>query len=125
MSKLRFPCPSGLQLTAGTDFVEDAAVEPGPDTLPAPLGEAPVDRLPAQAEHLGSCHHVQPEVATEMIAARASPSPARRRPPLWGRFTSVGGSTRRHSTHHSSGDQPFNQISHELFNGRRPQRSDI
>ncbi|KOY53477.1 hypothetical protein ADK59_35555 [Streptomyces sp. XY332] len=36
---------------AGAEFVEDDAVEPGPDTGPAPLGEAPVDPLPARAEH--------------------------------------------------------------------------
>ncbi|MGX1267046.1 hypothetical protein RKD18_000240 [Streptomyces phaeoluteigriseus] len=38
-----------------------------------------------------------------MIAARASRSPARRRPPPCGRITSVGGTTRRNSTHNSSG----------------------
>ncbi|SOE09049.1 hypothetical protein SAMN06272775_0132 [Streptomyces sp. 2323.1] len=38
-----------------------------------------------------------------MIAARHSRSPARRRPPPCGRMTSVGGTTRRNSTHNSSG----------------------
>ncbi|MFF5257031.1 hypothetical protein ACFY4K_34055 [Streptomyces leeuwenhoekii] len=42
-------------------------------------------------------------VATKMIAARHSRSPARRRPPPCGRMTSVGGTTRRNSVHNSSG----------------------
>jgi hypothetical protein len=46
---------------------------------------------------------VQPEVATKMIAASVSRPPARRRPPPWGRFTSVGDTTRRNSIHNSSG----------------------
>lgn len=45
---------------------------------------------------------MQPDVATKMIAAKASRSPARRRPPC-GRITSVGGTTRRNNTHNSSG----------------------
>lgn len=51
----------------------------------------------------GNCLHVQPDVATNTIVARASRSPARRRPPPCGRFISVGGTTRRNSTHNSSG----------------------
>lgn len=51
----------------------------------------------------GNCRQVQPEVATKIIAAKASRSPARRRPPPWGRFTSVGGTTRRNNPHNSSG----------------------
>lgn len=46
---------------------------------------------------------MQPEVATNTIAARASRSPARRRPPPCGRLTTVGVTTRRNNTHNSSG----------------------
>lgn len=38
-----------------------------------------------------------------MTAARTSRSPARRRPPPCGRFTFMGGTTRRNSSHNSSG----------------------
>lgn len=51
----------------------------------------------------GNCRQVQPDVATKMIAAKHSRSPARRRPPPCGRMTSVGGTTRRNSVHNSSG----------------------
>lgn len=36
--------PRPVQLTPSTELVEDDPVQPGPDPLPAPLGEAPVDR---------------------------------------------------------------------------------
>ncbi|MDQ0904321.1 hypothetical protein QFZ22_000306 [Streptomyces canus] len=77
-------------------------------------------------------------MATKMIAARVSRSPARGRPPPCGRFTSVGGTTRRNNTHNSSGTnrnrlarhQPHGQDEQEdlartlmtaaLVPGRRP-----
>lgn len=92
-----------IQVSASTEFIEDDAVAPGPDAGPAPLGQSPVDRLPARADHRWELRHVQPEVATKMIAARASRSPARRRPSPCGRLTSVVGTTRRNSTHNSCG----------------------
>ncbi|MFF8932010.1 hypothetical protein ACF1AO_32625 [Streptomyces longwoodensis] len=42
-------------------------------------------------------------MATKTIAASVSLSPARRRPPPCGRMTAVGGTTRRNSSHNSSG----------------------
>lgn len=50
----------------------------------------------------GSCHQVQPDVATNTIAANVSRSPARRRPPPCGRRMTVTGTTRLNSSHCSS-----------------------
>lgn len=42
--------PRPVQLTSGPEFVQDHAVEPGPDPVRAPLDEPPVDRLPGLVE---------------------------------------------------------------------------
>lgn len=53
-----------------------------------------------------------------MIAAKASRSPARRRPPPCGRMTSVGGTTRRNSAHNSSGTSRSTGSHHARCNER-------
>lgn len=95
--------PRPVQFPAGAEFIKDDAVEPGPGPGSAPLGETSADCLPARAEHRRELPPVQPEVATKTIAAKVSRSPARHRPPTCGRMTFVGGTTRRNSTHNSSG----------------------
>jgi hypothetical protein len=50
----------------------------------------------------GNCRHVQPVVATKMIAASTSRSPYRRRPPPCGRV-GAGGTTRWNNSHNPSG----------------------
>lgn len=42
-----------VQLTTGTELVEDDAVQPSPDPGPAPLRKASIDRGPGRTEHRG------------------------------------------------------------------------
>lgn len=58
--------------------------------------------IPDRPKPGGSWFHVQPEVATKMIAASTSRSPRRRCPPPYGR-TGAGGTTRWNKAHRSSG----------------------
>jgi hypothetical protein len=82
--------PRPVGLTTGAGLVQDDPVEPGPDPVLAPPGETPVVRRPGRAEHRGQLPPGAPGVATEMIAARHSRSPARCRLPPCGRMTPVG-----------------------------------
>lgn len=74
-----------------------------PDPGPAPLGKTPIDRLPVRTEHRrklapgATRGRHENDCGQSFAVTRAS------RPPPCGRFTSVGGTTRRNNTHSSSG----------------------
>lgn len=55
----------------------------------------------------GSCRQMQPEVATNKMAANTSRSPTRRRPPLCGR-RGASGDASWNSSHRPSGNQTLN-----------------
>ena len=57
------PCPScgalaAFTLTERAEFIKDDPVQPGPDPVPAPLDEPPVDHGPDRAEHWPHSRHV-------------------------------------------------------------------
>ncbi|OKJ99439.1 hypothetical protein AMK26_25690 [Streptomyces sp. CB03234] len=85
------------------EFVEDQAVELA-HTLAFDHSEnrrwAVAPDGPNDAE--GNCCQVQPDVATNTIAASTSRSPCRRRPPPCGR-DGASGTTRRNNSHSASG----------------------
>lgn len=93
-----------VQFPAGTEFVEDDAVEAGPDPGPAPPGEASVDRLPARTEHRrqlspGAARGRCEDDRGQCFAVTRS-TLGHHTAEVW---TSVGGTTRRNDTHNSSG----------------------
>jgi hypothetical protein len=111
-----------VQFAAGAEFVQDDAVESGPDPGPTPLGETPIDRLPARTEHR---RHLPPSTARGgheddrgqgFTVTRSTPTATLRAYNLRRRYNppeQYPQLVRR---------QPFNQIRHARFNERSSQR---
>ena len=73
--------PRPVQLTPGTELVQDQAVQLDPHPGLGPLGEPAEGCHARQPEAWWQLFQVQPEVATKMMAASTSRSPRRRCPP--------------------------------------------
>ena len=95
--------PRPVQLAAGSEFVQDQAVQPGPHPGLGPLGEPAVRRRPGRPERLRRqllpraarrCHEND---RRQHLAVTVSA-----RPPPWGRV-GASGTTRWNSSHNSSG----------------------
>jgi hypothetical protein len=82
--------PRPIQVALRAEFMQDQAVEHGPETGLAPLDEAPVHRRSGWPEHVRVCRQVHPDAATSRIAASTSRPPYRPPPPPCSRVGATG-----------------------------------
>lgn len=84
--------PRPVQLTPRPEFVQDHTVEPGPDPVPAPLGEPPLDRLPGRTENRrklpprAARRRHEHDCGQGLTVTSPTPAPALRTPHLCGLY---------------------------------------
>jgi hypothetical protein len=101
-----------VQLASGAEFVQDQAVQLGPDPGLGPLGEPAMSRRPGRPELCGGQLLPRPSrCRQEHDGASTSRSPCRRRPPPCGRNGACV-TTRRNNSHNFR-HQPLNDPCHD------------